>query len=73
MLNCWIIQTAGIKWHEIVTDTDELAEQCIQTNYYGAKRMIEALIPLLQLSDSPKIANVSSFMGKLQVDNIPEY
>ncbi|KAL1827280.1 hypothetical protein ACET3Z_005692 [Daucus carota] len=61
--------TAGIKWHEIVTDTDELAEECIQTNYYGAKRMIEALIPLLQLSDSPKIANVSSFMGKLQ--NLP--
>ena len=35
--------------------------------------MIEALIPLLELYDSPKIANVSPFMGKLQVDNIPEY
>lgn len=33
--------------------------------------MIEALIPILQLSDSPKIANVSSSMGKLKVNNIP--
>ncbi|KAI8021664.1 (+)-neomenthol dehydrogenase [Camellia lanceoleosa] len=28
--------------------------------------MIEALIPLLQLSDSPRIVNVSSSMGKLK-------
>ncbi|XP_047337574.1 (+)-neomenthol dehydrogenase-like [Impatiens glandulifera] len=49
--------------------TYELAEECIQINYYGAKRMIEAFIPLLQLSDSPRIVNVSSSMGKLK--NIP--
>ncbi|KAK1356755.1 Short-chain dehydrogenase/reductase [Heracleum sosnowskyi] len=61
--------TTGIRWHEIISDTDELAEQCIQINYFGAKRMTESLIPLLQLSDSPKIANVSSFMGKLK--NLP--
>ena len=35
--------------------------------------MIEALIPFFQLSDSPKIANVCSFMGKLQIDNITAY
>lgn len=28
--------------------------------------MCEALIPLLQLSDSPRIINVSSFMGQLK-------
>ncbi|KAI8021672.1 Short-chain dehydrogenase/reductase 2b [Camellia lanceoleosa] len=51
------------KWKEVMTQSYELAEECLQTNYYGAKRMIEALIPLLQLSDSPRIVNVSSGMG----------
>ncbi|XP_051137211.1 (+)-neomenthol dehydrogenase-like [Andrographis paniculata] len=41
----------------------ELAEECIQTNYYGTKRTIEGLLPLLHLSDSPRIVNVSSTMG----------
>ncbi|ONI28958.1 hypothetical protein PRUPE_1G171800 [Prunus persica] len=39
-------------------------------NYYGTKRTAEALIPLLQLSDSPRIVNVSSSAGKLV--NIPK-
>jgi len=29
--------------------------------------MCEAFIPLLELSDSPRIVNVSSTMGKLEV------
>ncbi|KAL7258667.1 hypothetical protein ACSBR1_004728 [Camellia fascicularis] len=57
------------KWKEVMTQNYELTDECLQTNYYGAKRMIEALIPLLQLSDSPRIVNVSSGMGKLK--NIP--
>ncbi|KAL7238578.1 hypothetical protein ACSBR2_004635 [Camellia fascicularis] len=57
------------KWKEVMTQNYELTDGCLQTNYYGAKRMIEALIPLLQLSDSPRIVNVSSSMGKLK--NIP--
>ncbi|KAJ1408575.1 Short-chain dehydrogenase/reductase SDR [Sesbania bispinosa] len=39
---------------------------CVRTNYYGAKGMCEAFIPLLELSDSPRIVNVSSSMGKLE-------
>ncbi|KAM7472170.1 hypothetical protein LguiA_010353 [Lonicera macranthoides] len=58
-----------IKWNEIMTETYEIAVKCLQTNYYGAKRMIEAHLPLLHLSDSPRIVNVSSSMGKLK--NIP--
>ncbi|ESR58343.1 hypothetical protein CICLE_v10023577mg [Citrus x clementina] len=53
-------------WYKMLTQTYELAEKCIQTNYYGNKRMCEALIPLLQLSDSPRIVNASSSMGKLK-------
>ncbi|KAL9396889.1 hypothetical protein Peur_011142 [Populus x canadensis] len=61
-----ILEGAKINWSEFITQTWELAEECLRINYYGAKRMAEALIPLLQLSDSPIIVNVSSSMGKLK-------
>ena len=60
---------ANVDWSKIVTDTYELAEECLKTNYYGAKRMIEALLPILQLSNSPRIVNVSSSKGHLKVWN----
>ncbi|XP_052170715.1 (+)-neomenthol dehydrogenase-like isoform X6 [Diospyros lotus] len=53
----------------VMTQTYEMAEECLQTNYYGSKRMIEAFIPLLKLSVSPRIVNVSAGSGRLQ--NIP--
>ncbi|XP_027109584.2 (+)-neomenthol dehydrogenase [Coffea arabica] len=56
-------------WSSSIKETHELAVQCFQTNYYGAKRMIEAFVPLLQLSQSPRVVNVSSGAGKLK--NIP--
>nr|AAQ55959.1 neomenthol dehydrogenase [Mentha x piperita] len=46
-------------------ETLESAKECIETNYYGAKRITQALIPLLQLSRSPRIVNVSSSLGSL--------
>ncbi|KAJ0970083.1 hypothetical protein J5N97_022960 [Dioscorea zingiberensis] len=45
------------------------AEECLDINYYGTKKVIDSLIPLLQLSHLPRIVNVSSMLGKLQ--NIP--
>ncbi|XP_019180583.1 PREDICTED: (+)-neomenthol dehydrogenase-like isoform X2 [Ipomoea nil] len=48
-------------------ETYELAEQCIKTNYHGTKRMVEAFLPLLQLSHSPRIVNVSSTLGNLKL------
>ncbi|XP_055817401.1 short-chain dehydrogenase/reductase 2b-like isoform X1 [Solanum dulcamara] len=48
------------------TQTIDVAEECIKTNYYGTKRLIQELLPLLQLSDSPRIVNVSSASGKLE-------
>jgi len=58
---------AQINWNEIMTQPYEAAEACVETNYYGTKRMVEAHIHLLQQSDSPRIVNVSSSMGKLEV------
>jgi (+)-neomenthol dehydrogenase len=54
------------RWSKAMTETYELAEECFQINYYGTKRTSEAFIPLLQLSDSPRIVNVSSSIGKLE-------
>ncbi|CAL0318349.1 unnamed protein product [Lupinus luteus] len=48
------------------TQTYELSEECLKINYYGAKITAESLLPLLQKSDSPRIVNVSSTMGKLK-------
>ncbi|XP_078167087.1 short-chain dehydrogenase/reductase 1-like isoform X2 [Carex rostrata] len=45
----------------------EKARECIDINYYGTKRMCAAFIPLLQLSKSPKIVNLSSNYGLLRV------
>ncbi|GMP43243.1 hypothetical protein CsSME_00012681 [Camellia sinensis var. sinensis] len=50
-----------------MTQTYSLGEECLEINYYGVKRMIEALIPLLDFSDSPRIVNVSSSSGKLKM------
>ncbi|PQQ15924.1 (+)-neomenthol dehydrogenase-like [Prunus yedoensis var. nudiflora] len=57
----------GVNWSEIMTQTYELAEVCVKTNYYGAKKMTKALLPLLQLSDSPRVVSLSSGMGSLKV------
>ncbi|ESW07018.1 hypothetical protein PHAVU_010G095500 [Phaseolus vulgaris] len=62
-----IVENAGrADWSKIVTETYELAEAGLKTNYYGVKELTKALIPLLQFSSSPKIVNVSSSMGRLE-------
>ncbi|XP_012574180.1 (+)-neomenthol dehydrogenase-like [Cicer arietinum] len=52
-----------------LTQTYKLAEECLQINYYGAKLTTQSLLPLLKLSDSPRIVNVSSTLG--QFESIP--
>ena len=57
-----------INFSEIQTTPNyELAEECLKTNYYGPKSVTAALLPFLQLSDSPRIINVSSAGAKLMV------
>ena len=36
-----------VDWSAMLTQTYELAEECLQKNYYGTQRMVEALITLL--------------------------
>jgi len=54
---------------EAAAEPYEEAEKCFNTNYYGMKRVTEALIPLLQQAQSPRIVNVSSHYGQLSVRN----
>lgn len=52
----------------VMKQTYEKAEECLNTNYYGVKRVTEALLPLLQLSPSgARIVNVSSIRSELWV------
>ncbi|XP_058202525.1 (+)-neomenthol dehydrogenase-like isoform X2 [Rhododendron vialii] len=55
------------KLREVLNQSCEAAEACLRTNYYGVKLVTEELIPLLQLSDSPRIVNVSSTLGQLKL------
>ncbi|PNX83611.1 (+)-neomenthol dehydrogenase-like protein, partial [Trifolium pratense] len=67
MADANVVEKGGqIDWSKVLTETYEQAEAGIKTNYYGAKELIKALIPHLQLSNSPKIVNVSASMGKLE-------
>ncbi|CAI9274381.1 unnamed protein product [Lactuca saligna] len=50
---------------EVIEEPYELGEECLQTNYFATKSVTEALIPLLQLSNSPRIVNVTSTYGEL--------
>jgi NAD(P)-dependent dehydrogenase (short-subunit alcohol dehydrogenase family) len=60
-----------VEWmRENSKETYEEAKQCIRTNYYGAKIVTEALLPLLQLSSSGRIVNVSSGFGLLRVSSV---
>ncbi|KAI3753520.1 hypothetical protein L2E82_25575 [Cichorium intybus] len=51
---------------KILIESNEFAVQCVETNYYGVKRMVDHFIPLLESWDSPRIVNVSASWGKLK-------
>ncbi|XP_041000288.1 (+)-neomenthol dehydrogenase-like isoform X1 [Juglans microcarpa x Juglans regia] len=51
---------------EIMSQTYESAEECVQINYYRAKRVVELLLPPFQLSDSPRVVNVTTSVAKLE-------
>ena len=60
----------AIPLKEIMKQAYQTAEDCLRTNYYGTKQVSEALIPLLLLSNSGRIVNVSSILGQLKVQNV---
>ncbi|GAB2289336.1 hypothetical protein Dimus_023641 [Dionaea muscipula] len=71
-----LVNNAGVNFNVGSENSVENAEQVITTNYYGTKRMIEAMIPLMKPSPSgARIVNVSSRLGRLngrrnRIDNV---
>lgn len=61
----WISGKAANLVQGVMRTTYEKAEECFSTNYYGTKNVTEALLPLLKLSTSARIVNVSSLRGEL--------
>nr|XP_043608211.1 salutaridine reductase-like [Erigeron canadensis] len=51
---------------KVVTQTFEGAQKCLETNYYGAKNVTQALLTLVLKSTSPRIVNISSKLGQLE-------
>lgn len=51
----------------IIREDYELAEDCLKTNYYGAKAVTTELLPLLKLSNSARIVNMTGTFGELKV------
>ncbi|MFS7931694.1 putative (+)-neomenthol dehydrogenase [Helianthus anomalus] len=49
----------------IIEEPYELGEKCLKTNYYATKKVTESFIPLLKLSKSPRVVNVTSGYGHL--------
>ncbi|KAL5724505.1 alcohol dehydrogenase [Ranunculus cassubicifolius] len=61
-----LVNNAGVNFNIGSENSTEYAETVIETNYYGTKRMIEAMIPLMKPSPcGSRIVNVSSRLGKL--------
>ncbi|XP_043703282.1 (+)-neomenthol dehydrogenase-like [Telopea speciosissima] len=63
----WLSGMAAYLVGGVIQQTYEKAEECLDTNYYGCKRVTESLVPLLNLSISgARIVNVSSLRGELK-------
>ncbi len=64
-LDVLINNAAGyVDWSETVSRADlDAARSVLETNLFGAWRMIQAFLPLLRASAAPRIVNVSSGAG----------
>lgn len=63
----WLSGKATNMVQSVMKTTHDSALEGLNTNYYGCKRVAEALLPLLELSDSgANIVNVTSLRGELR-------
>ncbi|KAJ3708503.1 hypothetical protein LUZ61_012208 [Rhynchospora tenuis] len=60
-----LVNNAGVNFNRGADNSVEFAETVIKTNYYGTKRMIGAMLPLMRPSSfGARIVNVSSRLGR---------
>ncbi|KAM3392259.1 hypothetical protein ACQJBY_013407 [Aegilops geniculata] len=63
----WTSGRAANLLKDVFQNTFDVARDCLDTNYYGSKRVTEALLPLLKLSKfGARIVNVSSLASELK-------
>ncbi|XAR52275.1 (+)-neomenthol dehydrogenase, partial [Bertholletia excelsa] len=63
----WLSGAAANLVQGVIGTTVQKAEECLDTNYYGCKKLIEAVLPLLHLSPwGANIVNVSSSRSELR-------
>uniref|UniRef100_A0ACD5WNH0 Uncharacterized protein n=1 Tax=Avena sativa TaxID=4498 RepID=A0ACD5WNH0_AVESA len=63
----WISGRAASLLKDVFQNTYDVTMNCLDTNYYGYKRVTEALLPLLKLSTSgARIVNASSLASELK-------
>ncbi|CAK9186879.1 unnamed protein product [Ilex paraguariensis] len=61
-----LVNNAGVNFNVGTENSVESAEKVIETNYFGTKNMIKAMIPLMRPSASgARIVSVSSRLGRL--------
>ncbi|KAL6564910.1 hypothetical protein OROMI_016360 [Orobanche minor] len=62
----WLAGKAVNLIQDVMKTTYDSAKECLDTNYYGVKRVTESLLPSLQQSTfGARIVNVSSLRGEL--------
>uniref|UniRef100_A0A6V7QUX2 (+)-neomenthol dehydrogenase n=1 Tax=Ananas comosus var. bracteatus TaxID=296719 RepID=A0A6V7QUX2_ANACO len=60
------VNNAGVNFNTGADNSVESAEEVIATNYFGTKRMIKAMIPIMKPSPfGARILNVSSRLGRV--------
>ena len=67
-----LVNNAGVGFPYSVSAADadiEAAHEVLETNLFGAWRLVQATLPLLRRSDDPRIVNVSSGAGQLSEMN----
>lgn len=61
-----LVNNAGVNYNLGFDNSVEFARQVVDTNYYGTKNMIKAMIPVMKPSAAgARIVNVSSRLGRL--------
>ncbi|CAD6250387.1 unnamed protein product [Miscanthus lutarioriparius] len=68
-----LVNNAGVSFNEMDTNSVEHAETVLRTNFYGAKMLTEALLPLFRRSPTTsRILNISSQLGLLNKVKDPQ-
>ncbi|CAK7322488.1 unnamed protein product [Dovyalis caffra] len=61
-----LVNNAAVSFNDIYENSVEHAETVIKTNFYGAKLLTEAVLPMFRRSDSiSRILNISSRLGSI--------